>query len=178
MMKNTGKPDDRKGQVRFDVAGAGNGFTVELVRHRQTKETEQIGFTYGTPRQSSTLPNYRPCTRTCVGHDKTTTFYICNSLTDPHCSKSCTEYSRAHFARRDGLHDRRVGFENCKEPVELPPERRAESVSRNPPTRLECPSLLTCRSSVRYRGSMPSSSDRRRNSHGSTGRGSPSIPAN
>jgi CheY-like chemotaxis protein len=26
------------------------------VRHRQTKETEQIGFTYGTPRQSSTLP--------------------------------------------------------------------------------------------------------------------------
>jgi len=28
---------------------------VELVRHRQTKETEQIGFTYGTPRQSSTL---------------------------------------------------------------------------------------------------------------------------
>src|SRR5438874_11594863 len=27
----------------------------ELVRHRQTKETEQIGFTYGTPRQSSTL---------------------------------------------------------------------------------------------------------------------------
>jgi len=38
------------------VAGAGNGFTVELVRHRQTKETEQIGFTYGTPRQSSTLP--------------------------------------------------------------------------------------------------------------------------
>jgi len=28
---------------------------VELVRHRQTKETEQIGFTYGTPHQSSTL---------------------------------------------------------------------------------------------------------------------------
>ena len=39
-MKGSGKPDDRKGQVRFDVAGAGNGFTVELVRHRQTKETE------------------------------------------------------------------------------------------------------------------------------------------
>ena len=38
-MKNSGKPDDRKGQVRFDVAGAGNGFTVTLVRHRQTKET-------------------------------------------------------------------------------------------------------------------------------------------
>ena len=54
-MKGSGKPDDRKGQVRFDAAGAGNGFTVELVRHRQTKETEQIGFTYGTPRQSSTL---------------------------------------------------------------------------------------------------------------------------
>src|ERR671918_2420595 len=54
-MKGSGKPDDRKGHVRFDVAGAGNGFTVELVRHRQTKETEQIGFTYGTPRQSSTL---------------------------------------------------------------------------------------------------------------------------
>src|SRR5262245_54936651 len=54
-MKGSGKPDDRKGHVRFDVAGAGNGFTVRLVRHRQTKETEQIGFTYGTPRQSSTL---------------------------------------------------------------------------------------------------------------------------
>jgi hypothetical protein len=54
-VKGSGKPDDRKGQVRFDVAGAGNGFTVELVRHRQTKETEQIGFTYEIPRQSSTL---------------------------------------------------------------------------------------------------------------------------
>jgi len=38
-VKGSGKPDDRKGQVRFEVAGAGNGFTVELVRHRQTKET-------------------------------------------------------------------------------------------------------------------------------------------
>ena len=38
-MKGSGKPDDRKGQVRFDVAGAGDGFTVRLVRHRQTKET-------------------------------------------------------------------------------------------------------------------------------------------
>src|SRR5262249_46509426 len=55
-MKGSGKPDDRKGQVRFDVARAGDGFTVRLVRHRQTKETEQIGFTYEIPRQSSTLP--------------------------------------------------------------------------------------------------------------------------
>jgi hypothetical protein len=54
-MKGSGKPDDRKGHVRFEVAGAGNGFTGELVRHRQTKGTEQIGFTYETPRQSSTL---------------------------------------------------------------------------------------------------------------------------
>ncbi len=38
-MKGSGKPDDRKGHVRFDVAGAGDGFTVRLVRHRQTKET-------------------------------------------------------------------------------------------------------------------------------------------
>jgi len=38
-MKGSGKPDDRKGHVRFDAAGAGDGFTVELVRHRQTKET-------------------------------------------------------------------------------------------------------------------------------------------
>jgi len=38
-VKGSGKPDDRKGQVRFDVAGAGNGFTVRLVRHRRTKET-------------------------------------------------------------------------------------------------------------------------------------------
>jgi hypothetical protein len=56
-MKGSGKPDDRKGHVRFEVAGAGNGFTGELVRHRQTKGTEQIGFTYETPRQSSTLPD-------------------------------------------------------------------------------------------------------------------------
>src|SRR5438552_4083446 len=59
-MKISGKPDDRKGHVRFDAAGAGNGFTVRLVRHRQTKETEQIGFTYGTPRQSSTLHVFNP----------------------------------------------------------------------------------------------------------------------
>ena len=39
-MKGSGKPDDRKGQVRFDVAGAGDGFTVRLVRHRHTKGTE------------------------------------------------------------------------------------------------------------------------------------------
>ena len=38
-MKGSGKPDDRKGQIRFEVAGAGDGFTVRLVRHRQTKET-------------------------------------------------------------------------------------------------------------------------------------------
>jgi hypothetical protein len=37
--------------------GLETDFTVELVRHRQTKETEQIGFTYGIPRQSSTLPH-------------------------------------------------------------------------------------------------------------------------
>jgi hypothetical protein len=54
MIKNSRKADDQKGQVRFD-AGAGNGFTVRLVRHRQTKETEQIGCTYGIPRQFSTL---------------------------------------------------------------------------------------------------------------------------
>ncbi len=39
MVKGSGKPDDRKGHVRFEVAGAGNGFTVRLVRHRQTKGT-------------------------------------------------------------------------------------------------------------------------------------------
>ncbi|MGH7770993.1 MAG: hypothetical protein ACREQA_02005 [Candidatus Binatia bacterium] len=38
--EGSGKPDDRKGHVRFEAAGAGNGFTVELVRHRQTKEAE------------------------------------------------------------------------------------------------------------------------------------------
>jgi hypothetical protein len=55
-MKGSEKPDDRKGQVRFDAAGAGNGFTVKLVRHRRTKEDGQrIGVTYEIPRQSSTL---------------------------------------------------------------------------------------------------------------------------
>ena len=39
-MKGSGKPDDRNGPVRFEAAGAGNGFTVRLVRHRQTKGTE------------------------------------------------------------------------------------------------------------------------------------------
>ena len=29
-----------KDHVRFEVVGAGDGFTVRLVRHRQTKETE------------------------------------------------------------------------------------------------------------------------------------------
>ena len=53
--KQTGAPSAGNLHAGCDVAGAGNGFTVELVRHRQTKETEQIGFTYGTPRQSSTL---------------------------------------------------------------------------------------------------------------------------
>ena len=38
-MKGSGKTDDRKGHVRFEAGGAGDGFTVELVRHRQTKET-------------------------------------------------------------------------------------------------------------------------------------------
>jgi hypothetical protein len=51
----SGKPDDRKGHVRFDVAGAGNGFMVELVRHRQTKETVTDKVHLRTPRQSSTL---------------------------------------------------------------------------------------------------------------------------
>ncbi len=37
--KGSGKPDDRKGHVRFEAAGAGDGFTVRLVRHRQTKGT-------------------------------------------------------------------------------------------------------------------------------------------
>jgi hypothetical protein len=37
-VKGSGKPDDRKGQVRFDAAGAGDGFTGVLVRHCQTKE--------------------------------------------------------------------------------------------------------------------------------------------
>jgi ABC-type uncharacterized transport system substrate-binding protein len=51
----SGKPDDRKGHVRFDVAGAGNGFMVELARHRQTKETVTDKVHLRTPRQSSTL---------------------------------------------------------------------------------------------------------------------------
>jgi hypothetical protein len=40
-----------------DVAGAGNGFTVRLVRHSQRKRgANKIGLTFGIPRQSSTLP--------------------------------------------------------------------------------------------------------------------------
>ena len=56
MMNRLRKPDDRKGQVRFDAAGAGNEFTVELVR-RQTKETEQIASpTNAAPVLDPTVP--------------------------------------------------------------------------------------------------------------------------
>jgi len=39
-----------------DVAGAGNGLTMRLVRHSQRKRGERIGRIYGAPRQSPTLP--------------------------------------------------------------------------------------------------------------------------
>ncbi len=55
-MKGSGKPDDRKGHVRFDAAGAGDGFMAMLVRHCQTKGAETDRHFLRIPRQSSTLP--------------------------------------------------------------------------------------------------------------------------
>src|SRR6478752_4226548 len=54
--KQTGAPSAGNLHAGCDVAGAGDGFTVGLVRHSQRKRGEQIGRTYGTPRQSSTRP--------------------------------------------------------------------------------------------------------------------------
>jgi hypothetical protein len=55
-VKGSGKPDDRKGHVRFDAAGAGDGFMAMLVRHCQTKGAETDRHFLQIPRQFSTLP--------------------------------------------------------------------------------------------------------------------------
>jgi hypothetical protein len=55
MMSRLRKAGTERVKPGLTWRGLETDFTVELVRHRQTKETEQIGFTYGIPRQSSTL---------------------------------------------------------------------------------------------------------------------------
>jgi hypothetical protein len=56
VVKRAGEPSAGNRHARFEVAGAGNRFTVRLVRHSQRKRgAQQIGQTFGTPRQSSTL---------------------------------------------------------------------------------------------------------------------------
>ena len=55
-MKQTGERNAGKPHVAFDAAGAGNGFTNELVRHSQRKQGATDRLTLRIPRQSSTLP--------------------------------------------------------------------------------------------------------------------------
>jgi len=55
-MKQTGERNAGNPHVAFDVAGAGNGFTNELVRHSQRKRGETDRLSLRIPRQSSTLP--------------------------------------------------------------------------------------------------------------------------
>jgi hypothetical protein len=56
-MKQTGERNAGNPHVAFDVAGAGNGFTNELVRHSQRKRGETDRLSLRIPRQSSTLPH-------------------------------------------------------------------------------------------------------------------------
>jgi hypothetical protein len=58
--KQTGAPSAGNLHAGCDVAGAGNGFTVRLMRHSQRKRgANKLGSTFGTPRQSSTRPRPR-----------------------------------------------------------------------------------------------------------------------
>ena len=50
--KQTGAPSVQISRTGCDVAGAGNGFTVWLLRHSQRKRgANKLGLTFGTPRQ-------------------------------------------------------------------------------------------------------------------------------
>ncbi len=55
-MKQTGERNAGKPHVAFDAAGAGNGFTNELVRHSQRKRGATDRLVLRIPRQFSTLP--------------------------------------------------------------------------------------------------------------------------
>jgi hypothetical protein len=50
-MKQTGKPSAGNPHAGFDVAGAGNGLTVQLVRHSQRKrgETDRLNLQSAAP---------------------------------------------------------------------------------------------------------------------------------
>ena len=54
-MKQTGERNAGKLHVAFEAAGAGNGFTNELVRHSHRKRGETVRLSLRIPRQSSTL---------------------------------------------------------------------------------------------------------------------------
>jgi len=55
-MKQTGERNAGNPHVAFDVAGAGNGFMNELMRHSQRKRGATDRLSLRMPRQSSTLP--------------------------------------------------------------------------------------------------------------------------
>jgi len=55
-MKQTGERNAGNPHVAFDVAGAGNGFMNELMRHSQRKRGATDRLSLRIPRQSSTLP--------------------------------------------------------------------------------------------------------------------------
>ena len=67
--RSAGKP-----HAACDVAGAGNGLTVRLVRHSHRKRGETDGRACGAPRQPSTLPGAQPSRISSSGtseHSKT-----------------------------------------------------------------------------------------------------------
>src|ERR1039458_5597494 len=53
--KQTGTRSAGNPHAACDEAGIGNGFTVRILRHSQGNREHQLGWTYGAPRQSSTL---------------------------------------------------------------------------------------------------------------------------
>ena len=54
--KQTGAPSAGNPHAGCDVAGAGAGFTVGILRHSRGNGSNKLGLTFGIPRQSSTLP--------------------------------------------------------------------------------------------------------------------------
>jgi|SRR5437764_14963194 len=55
-MKQTGAPSAGNPHAGCDVAGAGAGFTVGILRHSRGNGSNKLDLTFGIPRQSSTLP--------------------------------------------------------------------------------------------------------------------------
>src|SRR5664279_4106187 len=57
--KQAGAPSAGNPHAGCDVAGAGSGFTVWLLRLPEETGSNKLGWTFGTPRLSSTRPASR-----------------------------------------------------------------------------------------------------------------------